>query len=196
MASATTAAILGIPSAPRNTLERETEKPKLEKFDLYQSVKVHEKWEKFYRNLIRIHDRLVEQMSGLARESAEHLQSYSVHMADSGTDNFDRDFALSLLSSDQDALYEIKEALKRIEKGTYGVCEMTGKAIPKTRLEAIPWTRYTRDAQEQMEREGSSRQRRLGTRGTLGSVGREGAVEMMNDSGGGKNSAPPAKEQD
>ena len=50
---------------------------------------------------------------------------------------FDRDFALSLLSSDQDALYEIDEAIKRIEKGTYGVCELTGKSIPKARLEAI-----------------------------------------------------------
>jgi len=48
-----------------------------------------------------------------------------------------RDFALSLLSSDQDAMYEIEEALKRIEKNTYGVCELTGKPIPKTRLEAI-----------------------------------------------------------
>ena len=69
-------------------------------------------------------------MSGLAKESAEEMTSYSLHMADSGTDNFDRDFALSLLSSDQDAIYEIEEALKRIEKNTYGICELTGKTIP------------------------------------------------------------------
>jgi RNA polymerase-binding transcription factor DksA len=92
-------------------------------------------------------------------------------MADSGTDNFDRDFALSLLSSDQDAIYEIEEALKRIEKNTYGVCELTGKAIPKARLEAIPWTRFTVVAQAQLEKEGALRQRRLGALGSVDSIG-------------------------
>ena len=53
---------------------------------------------------------------------------------------------MSLLSSDQDAIYEIEEALKRIEKNTYGICELTGKAIPKARLDAIPWTRFTVEA--------------------------------------------------
>ena len=72
-------------------------------------------------------------MNGLAKESAQEMAGYSLHMADSGTDNFDRDFALSLLSSDQDAVYEIEEALKRIERKTYGVCELTGKPIPRTR---------------------------------------------------------------
>ena len=95
-------------------------------------------------------------------------------MADSGTDNFDRDFALSLLSSDQDAVYEIDEALKRIEKNTYGVCELTGKAIPKARLDAIPWARFSVEAQAQLERDGALRQRRLGALGSLeGGVGVE-----------------------
>jgi DnaK suppressor protein len=92
-------------------------------------------------------------------------------MADSGTDNFDRDFALSLLSSDQDAIYEIEEALKRIEKKTYGVCELTGKAIPKARLEAIPWTRFTVEAQAQLEKEGALKSRRLGQLGTIETAG-------------------------
>jgi RNA polymerase-binding transcription factor DksA len=99
------------------------------------------------------------------------MAGYSLHMADSGTDNFDRDFALSLLSSDQDAVYEIEEALKRIEKDTYGVCELTGKPIPRQRLEAIPWTRFTVEAQAQLERDGALRQRRLGALGTVDAVG-------------------------
>src|SRR5881398_1565860 len=113
----------------------------------------------------------MRQTNGLAKESAEEIAGYSLHMADSGTDNFDRDFALSLLSSDQDAIYEIEEALKRIERSTYGVCELTGKTIPKARLEAIPWTRFTVAAQAQLEREGALRQRRLGALGTVDSVG-------------------------
>jgi RNA polymerase-binding transcription factor DksA len=134
-------------------------------------VKIKPEWQKFYNRLLELREQLLRQMNGLAKESAQEMAGYSLHMADSGTDNFDRDFALSLLSSDQDAIYEIEEALKRIEKNTYGVCELTGKTIPKARLEAIPWTRFTVTAQAQLEREGALRQRRLGALGTVDSVG-------------------------
>ncbi len=134
-------------------------------------VKIKPEWQVFYDRLLELRDQLLRQMSGLAKESAQELAGYSLHMADSGTDNFDRDFALSLLSSDQDAIYEIEEALKRIEKNTYGICELTGKAIPRSRLEAIPWTRFTVQAQAQLERDGALRQRRLGALGSVDSVG-------------------------
>jgi DnaK suppressor protein len=139
--------------------------------ELGGEAKIKPEWQKYYRNLLDLRERLLNQMSGLAKESAEEMASYSLHMADSGTDNFDRDFALSLLSADQDAIYEIEEALKRIEKGTYGVCELTGKTIPKARLDAIPWTRFTVEAQAQLERDGALRQRKLGTLGTVDSSG-------------------------
>ncbi|MCB1127816.1 MAG: TraR/DksA C4-type zinc finger protein [Verrucomicrobiae bacterium] len=139
---------------------------------------VKPEWRKFYVNLIELRERLVDQMGGLAKESAEQLDGYSLHMADCGTDNFDRDFALSLLSSDQDALYEIDEALKRITRGSYGVCELTGKPIPKARLEAIPWTRFTVQAQAQLEKDGALRQRRLAT---LGSIEGGSGLEIAED---------------
>ena len=135
------------------------------------AARIKPEWQKYYKNLLDLRERLLNQMSGLAKESAEEMSSYSLHMADSGTDNFDRDFALSLLSSDQDAIYEIEEALKRIEKGTYGVCELTGKNIPKARLDAIPWTRFTVEAQAQLERDGALRSRKLGQLGTVDSTG-------------------------
>lgn len=135
------------------------------------AVKIKSEWQKFYNRLLELREQLQRQMNGLAKESAQEMAGYSLHMADSGTDNFDRDFALSLLSSDQDAVYEIEEALKRIEKNTYGVCELTGKTIPKARLEAIPWTRFTVQAQGQLERDGALRQRRLGQLGSVDSVG-------------------------
>lgn len=143
-----------------------------------RNLKIKPEWAKYYENLLELRERLLHQMNGLAKESAEEMASYSLHMADSGTDNFDRDFALSLLSSDQDAVYEIEEALKRIEKDTYGVCELTGKPIPRARLDAIPWTRFTVEAQAQLEREGALRQKRLGA---LGSVDSAGAVEIDDD---------------
>jgi len=140
--------------------------------------KVKPEWHKFYLHLLELREQLVRQMNGLAKESAQELAGYSLHMADSGTDNFDRDFALSLLSSDQDAVYEIEEALKRIERKTYGVCELTGKPIPRARLEAIPWTRFTVEAQAQLEREGALKSRRLGQLGSIDSVGTvDGEVE-------------------
>lgn len=149
---ATSASILGQASEPKpGSTQRE----------------VRPEWQKYYRNLLDLRDRLLNQMSGLAKESAEEMDSYSLHMADSGTDNFDRDFALSLLSSDQDAIYEIDEALKRIQRGTFGICELTGKPIPRARLDAIPWTRFTVEAQSQLERDGALRQRRLGALGTI-----------------------------
>jgi RNA polymerase-binding transcription factor DksA len=132
-----------------------------------EPASVKPEWRMFYERLLELREQLLRQMDGLAKESAQELPSYSLHMADSGTDNFDRDFALSLLSSDKDAVYEIEEALKRIERNSYGVCELTGKPIPKARLEAIPWTRFTVEAQAQLEREGALRQRRLGQLGSI-----------------------------
>ena len=85
------------------------------------AVKIKAEWQVFYNRLLELREQLLRQMNGLAKESAQEMAGYSLHMADSGTDNFDRDFALSLLSSDQDAVFEIEEALKRIEKKTYGV---------------------------------------------------------------------------
>ena len=158
--TATAASILGRPpSGPTVRIRKNGE------------VKIKAEWVMFYERLLELRDQLVRQMNGLAKESAQEMAGYSLHMADSGTDNFDRDFALSLLSSDQDAIYEIEEALKRIEKNTYGICELTGKPIPKSRLEAIPWTRFTVQAQAQLEREGALRQRRLGALGTVDAVG-------------------------
>jgi DnaK suppressor protein len=159
-ASATSASILGRPVS-KNNAPVETKKVKPE-------------WQKYFVHLVELRDQLRHQMDGLAQESAQELAGYSLHMADSGTDNFDRDFALSLLSSDQDAVYEIEEALKRIEKKTYGICELTGKNIPRARLEAIPWTRFTVEAQAQLEKDGALKSRRLGQ---LGSIDNSGMAE-------------------
>jgi DnaK suppressor protein len=70
------------------------------------------------------------------------LSSMPIHMADLGTDNYEQEFALGLMDSERKLLREIDNALGRIEKKTYGICEGTGKPIPKARLEAQPWARY------------------------------------------------------
>ena len=164
--AATAAAILGL-SAPKNPGANN-----------HADAAVRPEWAKYKNNLVELRERLRQQMEGLAKESAEQMAGYSLHMADSGTDNFDRDFALSLLSSDQDAIYEIEEALRRMQRGTYGTCELTGKPIPRARLDAIPWTRFTVEAQSQLEREGALRQKRLGS---LGTVDATGVIEVEDD---------------
>ena len=81
------------------------------------------------------------EIEALRRESSE-LSRLPTHLADLGTDNYDQEFTLGLVDSERKLLKEIDEALDRTENGTYGICEGSGKSIPKTRLEAIPWARY------------------------------------------------------
>ncbi len=109
--------------------------------------------------LLGLRDELVDTMAGVARDNLrEHGRSgdasaFGMHQADAGSDAYDRDFALHLLSQEQDALYEINEALKRIETGNYGICEVSGKAIPEPRLRALPFARLTVECQSQVERD-------------------------------------------
>ena len=83
--------------------------------------------------LLFLRDAMVDSMAGVAQDTlrsraeGSEASAFGMHQADAGSDAYDRDFALSLLSQEQDALYEIDQALKRIDLGTYGVCEMSGK---------------------------------------------------------------------
>jgi RNA polymerase-binding transcription factor DksA len=104
---------------------------------------------KYKKLLLDLRDHLIDGVNSLASENLKRssrdvsgeLSGYSLHMADAGTDNFDREFALSLVSNEQEALYEIEEALKRLETGTYGLCEMCEKPIRRERLDAVPFAR-------------------------------------------------------
>jgi DnaK suppressor protein len=75
-------------------------------------------------------------------DASGDLSSMPIHMADIGTDNYDQEFTLGLMDSERKLLKEIDDALQRIERGIYGICEGTGKQIQKARLEAQPWARY------------------------------------------------------
>ena len=117
------------------------------------------------QRLLELRDHFLDQMQSVAQDSlrsrSENNEASAVgqHQADAGSDAYEKDFALSLLSQEQDALYEIEEALKRIEAGTYGVCEMSSKFIPHARLEAIPFARFTVECQQQLEKENRGRRR-------------------------------------
>lgn len=84
-------------------------------------------------------------------DASGDLSSMPIHMADLGTDNFQQEFSLGLMDSERRLIVEIDDALSRIENGTYGICEGTGKPIAKARLEAQPWARYSVEYARMME---------------------------------------------
>jgi len=127
--------------------------------DVVKNVKVTPFMKKQKGRLIELRSMLLDSMDSVAegnlraRPEGSEASAFGMHQADAGSDAYDRDFALSLLSQEQDSFHEINEALKRLESGTYGICEMSGKDIPEIRLEALPFTRYTVECQAQLERD-------------------------------------------
>ena len=76
-------------------------------------------------------------------QSGGELSSMPLHMADIGTDSYEQEFSLGLMAEERKNLFEIQQALLRIDQGTFGICEGLGIPIEENRLEAIPWARYS-----------------------------------------------------
>lgn len=134
------------------------ETPSLEK---HQEKEVPRKWKKYYNLLVNLrkhHSSGAESISQevlkrSAKEDSGDLSSYGQHLADAGSESFERDIAYNLLSNEKEILAEIDAAIERIKNGTYGICEITGQPIPESRLESIPFTRCTKEGQEIKENE-------------------------------------------
>lgn len=143
--------------------------------------------------LLFLRDAMVDSMAGVAQDTlrsraeGSEASAFGMHQADAGSDAYDRDFALSLLSQEQDALYEIDQALKRIDLGTYGVCEMSGKAIPHARLEAIPFARFTVECQAQLEKQNKQSRVRQSVTSLFG---------LTDDEGGDSEEEEPKSDRD
>ncbi len=86
------------------------------------------------------------------KDAAGDISGYTLHMADLATDAYDREFSLGLVTNEHRLLYEIDDALKRIEESTYGICEDCSKPISKSRLKAIPYTRFCLRCQKEKEK--------------------------------------------
>jgi RNA polymerase-binding transcription factor DksA len=167
-----------------NTNGKPAKKVKLSPFHLKQKDR-----------LLQLRDSLLDAMAGVAKDNlrsraeGSEASAFGMHQADAGSDAYDRDFALSLLSQEQDALYEIEEALKRLEQGTYGVCEMSGKVIAQPRLEALPFARYTVECQSQIEKQGRVNRARVPVTSLFGLTDEEGG------DGDEEESTPEPKEE-
>lgn len=125
------------------------------------------KWKPYHDLLTELRDSvkmgLMQHSNDTLKRSQKEDAGDISTSADAGTDNFDRDFALSLLSTEQEALKEIEAAIRRIHNGTYGTCEITGEPIAAERLEAVPFTRFSLEGQRQHEANARRKTQRGGT---------------------------------
>jgi RNA polymerase-binding protein DksA len=86
------------------------------------------------------------------KDAAGDISGYTYHMADVATDTYDREFSLSLASNDRESLYEFDDALKKIDEGTFGICEECKSLITKVRLRAVPQARLCVKCQKRKEK--------------------------------------------
>lgn len=101
--------------------------------------------------LNEINNLAAENLSSTQRDLSGDLSGYSLHMADMGTDNYQRELALGLVSNEQQILYKIDEALQAIEDGTYGKCESCKKRISESRLKALSFAKLCISCKEEEE---------------------------------------------
>ena len=114
----------------------------------------------FRKTILKIKEKVVGDIKHISEDTLKKSQKdasgdisgYSYHMADVATDTYDREFSLGLASNEQKALYELDDALKRIEEGTFGICEECKCVMTKIRLKAVPYARLCVKCQEKRER--------------------------------------------
>lgn len=104
---------------------------------------------KYKKLLIKLREDITGDISHIAKEnlksqkeSSGDLSGYSFHMADMASDSYDRELSLNIAGEEQEIVYEIDEALKRIEDGKFGRCISCSKKIPQKRLNAVPYAKY------------------------------------------------------
>jgi RNA polymerase-binding transcription factor DksA len=114
------------------------------------------KWLKYQRKLVALREHFLAHRGGLVQDTERPADLATHDFADEANDAVHHDVAASVLLATDDVLHEIEAALRRIEGGTYGTCEITGQQIPTARLTAIPWTRYTTEAEAELEKRGKA----------------------------------------
>ncbi|MBC9888409.1 MAG: hypothetical protein F7B06_00870 [Opitutae bacterium] len=150
-----------------------------------EEAMVPREFKPYYKLLVQLRQQLTEEidlhtretLKKSSKEASGDTSSYSQHPADEGTETFDRDLALNLVSSEQEALKEIEEAIQRIFDGTYGVCAVTGKRISRERLLAVPFTKYSLQGKKDLEKN----KRRTSQRGGIFGSALEDSSQYFGD---------------
>ncbi|TLD41939.1 MAG: DnaK suppressor protein [Candidatus Jettenia ecosi] len=118
-----------------------------------------EEFTQFKKLLLSLRERLVGKVDSMQGEALKRsrqdasgdLSNVPIHMADVGTDNYERDLMIELIQTGEQSLREIDTALEKIEDGTFGICELCEKKINKERLKAVPYTKLCIDCQREEE---------------------------------------------
>ena len=113
----------------------------------------------FKKLLLSLRERLVgkvdfmqgETLKKSRQDASGDLSNVPIHMADVGTDNYERDIMIELIQNGEEGVRNIDTALERIEEGTFGVCELCAKKINKERLKAVPYAKLCIDCQREEE---------------------------------------------
>ena len=105
-----------------------------------------EQIKQFRQLLITERSKVVKEIRSIAqdatkspREASGDLSAYTVHMADMAADTYERELSLNIASSEQEVLYQIDDALKRLDDGSFGVCQQCNQPISMSRLKAVPY---------------------------------------------------------
>ena len=116
------------------------------KFDVYKKILLKNK-----EQIVGDIRTLSDENSGSGNDRSGDVSGHALHMADVATDMYDREFTLGLASNDRELLYEIDEALARVQDGSYGACSECKKSIPAQRLKAVPYARLCMKCQNKRE---------------------------------------------
>lgn len=114
----------------------------------------------FKKNILKLKEGMLEGIKHVCedtlkksqKDAAGDISGYTYHMADVATDTYDREFSLGLASHERKLLYELDDALKKIEDGSFGICEDCKSLIAKNRLKAVPYARLCVKCQEKKEK--------------------------------------------
>ena len=104
--------------------------------------------------LLQMREELLEDVTRAVKEESNHLRFDVGDFYDHASEDRQRELALTLSNRERDKLMLIEQALKRVEEGTYGICEVTGEKIGEERLRVLPFTMLSVEAQEEIERGG------------------------------------------
>ena len=116
--------------------------------------------EYFKKLILKIKEKILDEIKHISedtlkksqKDAAGDISGYTYHMADVATDTYDREFSLGLASNERQSLYELDDALKKMEEGTFGICEECKSLITKTRLKVVPFARLCVKCQEKKEK--------------------------------------------
>ena len=116
--------------------------------------------EYFKKLILKIKEKILDEIKHISedtlkksqKDAAGDISGYTYHMADVASDTYDREFSLGLASNERQSLYELDDALKKMEEGTFGICEECKSLITKTRLNVVPFTRLCVKCQEKKEK--------------------------------------------